>query len=110
MIGLMFAGTGVAHATGSTGCTSTGYVWQYTKYHGLICYTNTGFDDLHTSGFWTTELWTGNNYGCLFVADHGPIPFGSNQDIYFNSYPSGVVSVTALWIIGNTTGSAPGCD
>ena len=36
--------------TGSLGCTSSSYFHQYTVYHGTICYTNTGPDDLHTPG------------------------------------------------------------
>lgn len=49
--------------TGSTACTSAAYVHQVTKYHGTICYKNSGYDDLGSSGFWTTELDFGANSG-----------------------------------------------
>lgn len=63
--GLLFAGAGMANATGSTGCTSPNYVHQYTSYHGTICYTNTGYDNLRTSGFWTSEVYAGSNTGYI---------------------------------------------
>ncbi|MFJ9871396.1 hypothetical protein [Streptomyces sp. NPDC101165] len=70
--GLLFAGAGVANATGSTGCTSPDYVHQYTTYHGTICYTNTGYDNLTTSGFWTSEVSAGNNTGYIeFYTEDG---------------------------------------
>jgi hypothetical protein len=43
--------------TGATACNSGDpreHVVQQTKYHGIICYANVGYDDLTSSGFWTT--------------------------------------------------------
>lgn len=61
----MFASSGSANATGSISCTSSSYVMQETRYHGNICYTNPGYDDLSTSAFWTGMVWTGNNSGWI---------------------------------------------
>ena len=49
--------------TGSLACSSSDYFHQYTSYHGTICYTNTGGDNLSGSDFWTSEVTTGSNTG-----------------------------------------------
>ncbi|MFI0940603.1 hypothetical protein [Streptomyces sp. NPDC021020] len=107
--GLLFAGAGVANAIGSTGCTSSNYVRQVTSYHGTICYTNTGYDNLTTSGFWTKEVSAGNNTGYVdfktkagvagrWYFEPGVYPF------YPADYPglkSDVVSMVGLYIETN---------
>jgi hypothetical protein len=109
---LVFIGAGGATAapmrpfTGSTGCTSSNYVHQYTTYHGVICYTNTGKDDLSTSGFWTSKVTAGSNTGHIeFYDTDGNFSVwyftpGKTFDVsdYPDVYHGGVVSMTALYI------------
>ncbi|MFD9791097.1 hypothetical protein ACFWXK_09110 [Streptomyces sp. NPDC059070] len=117
---LLLVGAGSAGAqtaqpfTGSTGCTSSNYVHQYTRYHGTICYTNPGYDDLTTSGFWTSKITSGSNYirirYCYTDGSCGIAPtptptdpdpyFLPNTEIDFSPVPSGVISLTGLWIRG----------
>ena len=88
-VGLLFAGSGVANATGSTGCTSSSYFHQYTTYHGTICYTNPGDDNLHTSDFWTGAIDTGNNSGYFNYYDQSGVywtqPFVAHQYYPYNT-------------------------
>jgi hypothetical protein len=108
---LVFVGSSEvpAQATGSLGCTSSSYFHQYTTYHGTICYTNTGRDDLSTSGFWTYKIASGSNSGTMEFTTTDGFPailtFGPNYVKDFrdnlNLYPGGVVSVTALTLNSN---------
>ncbi|MFI5978872.1 hypothetical protein [Streptomyces sp. NPDC051452] len=104
-------GTGTAIAqpmrpnTNSTGCTSSDYFHQYTRYHGTICYTGTGDDDLATSGFWTTKMTAGSNTGRVdFYTTDGVRsswsfwPGGVLNIPDVKSIPGGVVSVVHLYI------------
>lgn len=58
----------VAPNTGSTSCTNWTFQ-QYTKYHGSICYTNPGDDNLYLSGYWTTAIYTGCSTGYINFFD-----------------------------------------
>ncbi|MFG2788823.1 hypothetical protein [Streptomyces sp. NPDC048419] len=111
---LVLVGTGTATAqpmqpyTGSTGCTSSNYFHQYTRYHGTICYTNTGNDNLATSGFWTTKMTAGSNTGRVdFYTTDGVrswwtfYPGGVLNISDVHSIPDGVVSVVNLYIQPN---------
>ncbi|MCM2416788.1 hypothetical protein [Streptomyces sp. RKAG293] len=105
---LVFVGAGGATAqtvtphTGSTGCTSFGYLRQHTTYHGVICYTNTGDDDVSSSGFWTSMISTGCNAGYVDVKKTNGTKstwyFGPAQVLDFASYPSGVASLQKVHI------------
>lgn len=113
---LIFVGAGGAVAgeirphIGSTGCTSSDYVHQYTKYHGTICYTNVGYDNLTTSGFWTTKITFGSNTGIIQYystdGNYGSIAFvpHSTFDVsqYPDDFPGGVVSLVGLTITSTT--------
>ena len=44
--------------TGAAPCASAN-LHQYTRYHGTICYSNAGNDDLSSSAFWTIQIYTG---------------------------------------------------
>lgn len=111
---LALAGTGTATAqpmqpyTGSTGCTSSSYFHQYTRYHGTICYTNTGTDNLATSGFWTTKMTAGSNTGQVdFIMTDGvrsSWSFWPGRVLNISDVPEipdGVVSVVSLYIQSN---------
>jgi hypothetical protein len=87
--------------TGATTCTATN-VHQYTRYHGTICYGNTGDDDLATSAFWTAAINTGCNYGYINYYDTKGNFYNLKQYVphqnleYPTNFPTDVVSL--VWI------------
>jgi len=102
------AGAGTASAqtvtpnTGSTTCTQNTFQ-QFTKYHGTVCYTNPGDDNLYLSGYWTTAIFTGCTRGWInfFDANHNYYKLVSFDDLEYHSFadwPSGVISLVYLHV------------
>ncbi|ACU72404.1 hypothetical protein Caci_3498 [Catenulispora acidiphila DSM 44928] len=102
------AGAGAASAqtvtpnTGSTKCTPY-TIHQYTKYHGTVCYTNPGDDNLYLSGYWTTAIYTGCNTGFINYFDangnyYKLAYFDSDQYLDKRDWPTDVISLVYLHI------------
>lgn len=85
--------------TGATSC-NAGTLEQFTRYHGVICYTHTGDDDLRSSGFWTSRIEAKCNGGYVFFNDadgHQHVwDFAPDQPLRFDEFRTGLVSLT--WI------------
>jgi hypothetical protein len=92
--------------TGAAPCTSTN-LHQYTRYHGTICYSNVGDDDLSSSGFWTIQISTGCYFGYLNYYDtngkyYHNREFGPGAILQYPTFPTDVVSLVYLHVESTT--------
>jgi hypothetical protein len=108
---LLFVGIGAGSTaaqtatpnTGAATCTDTNF-HQYTKYHGLICYSNLGSDNLDSSGFWTYAFLSPCYTGWIFYDSEDGAqgiarPFSPSSSVmtfWLDSPRTGLVSVTQI--------------
>lgn len=88
--------------TGAAPCTSAN-LHQYTRYHGTICYSNAGNDDLSSSAFWTIQIYTGCCSGYLDYYDtngkhYQNKDFGPGVILQYPTFPTDVVSLVYLHV------------